>query len=255
MALCQVEAVVIKHRPLGEADKLLTFFSREKGKIRGVARGARRPRNRFLATSQPFSHSELLLYRGKGLYYVSQSQLITSFYRLREDLERMTAASYVSELVDSLVEEGCAQPRLFALLVTALHLLTGASDVRPALRHFEVGLLEELGLGPDLRRCADCGCTLPPGEVAISSRWGGAVCFRCARQDGEAISLQRATVALMGQLRELTPRGLVSLRVQEPLLHELEVALEKLLQHAGAGGLKSRPFLQGWALPSRSEER
>ncbi len=244
MGLCRVEAVVLNHRSLGEADKLLTLYTRERGKIRGVARGARRPRNRFLATSQPFSQAELLLYQGKGLYYVSQSQLVTSFYTLREQLDRMAAAAYVSELLDVLVEEACPQPRVFAFLVSTLHLLTATPDLRPALRYFELGLLAELGWSPESSRCAGCGRSPLDGGVKVSSRLGGIICPACGERDRDAVILGPGTLAMLARLRWLTPRGVSSLRWQDALADELEAAMQKFLEVAGVGGMKSRPFLQ-----------
>lgn len=246
MGLCRVEAVVLNHRSLGEADKLLTLYTRERGKVRGVARGARRPRNRFLATSQPFSQVELLLYQGKGLYYVSQSELVTSFYALREQLERMAAAAYVCELLEVLVEEACPQPRLFALLVATLHLLTATSDLRPALRHFELGLLEEVGWGPESSRCASCGVSPLSEGVKVSGRLGGFTCAACGNRDRDAVSLAPGTLAMLERLRRSTPRGVASLRWQDSLAGEMEEAMQRFLEVAGVGRMKSRPFLH-WA--------
>ena len=104
MALYRTEAVVLRTRNLGEADKILTLFSDKRGKIRAVARGSRRPRNHLMGVSQPFTYGSFLIFKGKNLDSVSQGSIIDAQVYLREDLLKMAHASYI-ELVDRLTEE------------------------------------------------------------------------------------------------------------------------------------------------------
>lgn len=99
MALYRTDAIVLGHRNLGEADKILTIFSPEKGKIHAVARGVRRPRNPILAGSQLFTYSNFLIMEGRNLDNISQCEIKESFYKIRQNLEYMAYGLYFAELL------------------------------------------------------------------------------------------------------------------------------------------------------------
>src|SRR5690554_1929461 len=103
MNLYRTDGIVLRTRPLGEADKILTLLTRDRGKIEVVARGARRPRNRLAAAAQPFSYLKVLIFAGKGLDQLSQAEIIKSFGPIRENLVKMAYASFWSEFLDLLL--------------------------------------------------------------------------------------------------------------------------------------------------------
>ncbi|NLJ33348.1 MAG: DNA repair protein RecO [Firmicutes bacterium] len=243
MSLYRVEAVVLNHRYFGEADKIVTLYSREKGKLKAVARGSRRPRNRLLAGTQPYSHTEFLLFSGKGLDQISQCELKESFYTLREGLEEMTAAAYVAELYDVLIEEGEGNEELFYLLLCVLHLLIGAKDIDLVLRFFELRFLSLLGYRPQLIRCAHCDGHLEKEQLKISSRLGGLLCPHCWGQDEQARPVCPGTVEMLKQLLLISPSRLRVLRAGAKVRREMEAALRAYLEFRLPRELKSQRFL------------
>lgn len=243
MSLYRIEAVVLNHRYFGEADKIVTLYSRERGKLRAVARGSRRPRNRLLAGTQPYSHTEFLIFSGKGLDQISQCELKESFYPLREGLEEMAAAAYVTELYDLLIEEREGHGELFYLLLCILHLLVGTKDIELVLRFFELRLLSLLGYQPQLHQCVSCAGQLERGQLKFSPRLGGTLCARCWKQDEQARAICAGTVEMLKQFLLITPQRLRVLRAGPKVRREMESALGAYLEFRLPRKPKSQRFL------------
>jgi DNA repair protein RecO (recombination protein O) len=123
LALFQVDGIILKVRPFGEADKVITILTPDRGKIEAVAKGARRPRNRFLGSTQPFTYLQLLLFSGHSLHQLNQAEIIHSFAVLRDELTKMANASYWCEMTEGLLPEDAKEPEVFSLLLQALTVL------------------------------------------------------------------------------------------------------------------------------------
>jgi DNA repair protein RecO (recombination protein O) len=124
----RAEAVVLRHNDWGEADRLLVLFTLELGKVRAIAKGARKMRSRKAGHLEPFTWVNLLLARGRDLLIVTQAETIDPFTALREDLLLATHASYVVELLDKFTYEEGENPALYRLLVDTLARLSRAEN-------------------------------------------------------------------------------------------------------------------------------
>lgn len=244
MPLYRVEAIVLHSRPFGEADRLVTLLTRERGKHRAVARGARRPRSTLAAGVQPFVRASYLLWRGRSLDGISQCQVLEGFRPLREELERMARAACACELADGLLREDDPQPEVFALLLEGLRLLAGARpEALPrVLLACEWQLLSLGGFRPELEACAQCGAALPPGEAAFSARAGGAVCPGCRAE--HTVLLSGAARAALGFLLRQPLAAAPRLRLVPGDLRALEAAADALVEHVLERPLNSRAWLE-----------
>ena len=148
----QTEAVVLRSRKYLEADCLLTLLTKEKGKLSAIAKGVRKSKSKLRGGVQVFTLNDMLLYRGRNLDTVTQSQCLETFAPLQEDLRSVAAASYWSELLDSLTPERERDIRLFQLAVAGLHLLCLSSN-EIIVRGLEIKLLSYLGYRPHLDGC------------------------------------------------------------------------------------------------------
>lgn len=148
MPLYNIEAINIRSRNTGEADKIITLFAKGHGKIQAIAKGARRPTSKFGGRLEIFSHNQLLLATAKSLDIISQCETMDSFYRLREDKEKLNAGFYIVKLVDIITEERQRNDELFGLLLDALRSLDSSADVHMVPRIFEVMLCELEGFLP-----------------------------------------------------------------------------------------------------------
>lgn len=221
MSLYDLEAVVIRSRNLGEADRLITLYSRERGKVRAVARGARRPRNRLRAGAEVFTHGEYLLFANKGLDTISQCDILNSYRLMREDLVKAAAGAYVLELFDVLTEEGEPKGDLFPFLLAVLQALATGNDLELLLRAVEGGLLARLGYLPELQICVSCGGLLDEA-TAFSVFQGGALCSNCCRSDPEAFSVAPGTLAALNYLLRTPFDQAKKLRVSSQMRSELK---------------------------------
>jgi DNA repair protein RecO (recombination protein O) len=140
MALYNVEAVNIRSINAGEADKIVTLFSKGQGKIRAVAKGAKRPTSKFGGRLEIFSYNHFQLATARNLDIISQCETIESFYKLREDKEKLNAGFYIVKLIDIITEDRQRNDEVFDLLLEALFAMQASVDMNVLLRAFEVKL-------------------------------------------------------------------------------------------------------------------
>ncbi|WKZ51072.1 MAG: DNA repair protein RecO [Anaerolineales bacterium] len=178
----RVEAVVLRHSDFGEADRLLTLYTREQGKTRAVAKGARKIASRKAGHLEPFTRVKLQLARGRDLFIVTQAETVDAYPALRVDLTLTGYAAYVLELVDRFVpDEESASPSLYRLLTETLSRLDAGENPWLTVRSCEMRLLDLLGFRPRLFECANCGNEIQPEDQFFSAALGGAVCPRCGQ--------------------------------------------------------------------------
>jgi len=178
----RVEAVVLRHSDFGEADRLLTLFTRQLGKTRALAKGARKIASRKAGHIEPFTHVKLQLAKGKEMYLVTQADTVDAYLPLRDDLELTGQAAYVLELLDRFSsEDGMEHPSTFRLLTETLSRLASRADPWLVLRYYEMRLLDHVGYRPQLFECANCGNKIQPEDQYFSFQAGGVICPRCGK--------------------------------------------------------------------------
>ena len=168
------EAVILAVMDYGEADRIVTFFTREHGKIKGIARGAKKSRKRFGGALEVFARLSLQIVLQEGLSRLHGVDVITIFPHVREDLSKIGYAGYACELVDRLLPEAQANTRLFRLLVSYLEHLDAAPCCEEDRRFFEVNLLNIIGYRPPLEYCTQCGVEFARGSgypPFVAARW------------------------------------------------------------------------------------
>ena len=148
MALYNVEAINIKTRNTGEADKLITLFAKGHGKIQAIAKGARRPTSKFGGRLELFCYNHVQLATARNLDIMSQCETIESFYKFRENKEKLNAGFYMVKLIDIITEDRQRNDELFGLLLNALYALQASVDESLLSRAFEVKLCDIEGFLP-----------------------------------------------------------------------------------------------------------
>lgn len=175
------EGIVIRTIPYGESNKIVTLYSREAGKVTVMARGAKKPRSKFAAITQPFTHGSFLIRKGRGMGTLSQGEQIESMRFIREDLEATAYASYVVEIIDRLTEQDERIHGVYDLLYEALHAINEGYDPEAISLFVEWKMLPVGGIHPILHECANCHAT--EGEFAFSFKYIGFLCHRCFSVD------------------------------------------------------------------------
>src|SRR6266446_2092307 len=182
MALGKSAAVVIGSFDLGESDRVITFYSREYGKVRGVAKASRRMRSRFGGALELFTLGQLVF-----------------FDTGRSDLVRLGQGAWVVECVNRLTAEHDPHAALYGLLTRSLRALTGAATPPRVAVCFGARCLDVLGHRPRLDRCVECGRAYPFARPSLDE--GGVTCEACAAQAPGATAISPAAVAALGRLR------------------------------------------------------
>ena len=182
----QTEAIIIKRHKFGEADRLVTLFTSDFGKVRAIAKGAMRPKSKLGGNVELLTYSQLMLARGRNLDIITQAQAIDNFLPIRESLELMSGGFYLTELVDAFTEENVEDRELFDLFLNTLKEMAASSDMERALRYFELRLLNHMGYRPQLHKCANCSRQLEPEVNYFSPHQGGALCRECGYPDMSA---------------------------------------------------------------------
>ncbi len=242
--LYRSEAIVLRRRDFGEADRLLTLFTPNYGKIRVVAKGVRKPQSRKAGHVELFMRSKMLFARGRNLDLVTQVELGDAYRPLREELVHVTYASHVVELLDRFTAEDDAHPELYQLLVDALGWLSETADLLLTARYYELRLLSLVGFEPRLFQCVACGELIEPQDQYFSSDLGGILCPSCQPADPRA---QPISLGALKLLRYLQPRPYSTvqvLRVRRGLHTELEQIMFHYLQHQLERRLQSADFLK-----------
>jgi DNA repair protein RecO (recombination protein O) len=248
--LYRTEAVILRRHDVGEADRLITLYTPNKGKLRAIAKGARKPSSRKAGHLELFAHSSLLMAKGQNLDLITQAETIHGYRELREDLERLTQAHYVAELLDQLGTEGQESRLTFDLLVATLERLCDTHDLLLTTRIYELRLLALEGYQPQLFRCLDCGETIQPVVNYFDPAQGGVLCPRC----GEGLSSGRGSnrtvrpvsvnaLKVLRYLQTHTYQENMRLRLRASTHRELETLLLHYVTYVLERNLKSIEFL------------
>ena len=178
----RVDAVVLRHSDYGEADRLLTVFTRQLGKMRVIAKGARKIASRKAGHIEPFTHVRLQVALGRDMYILTQADTVDAYMPLRDDLILTSHTAYVLELLDRFsYEDEAESSSTFRLLTDTLARLASKTDPWLVLRYYEMRLLDRVGFRPQLFECANCGREIKPEDQFFSFTAGGVICPRCGQ--------------------------------------------------------------------------
>jgi DNA repair protein RecO (recombination protein O) len=197
-------AIVVRARVFGESDKIVTFLTRDLGKLSGIAKGAKRSKRRFVNVLEPFSHVNLRVRQrpSSDLAFINACELLDAPRTFTLDLTKFAFASYVLELTDLMVRGRESGPETYDLVRDTLALLDRSPPEVGVLRGFELHLLGLTGYEPALDRCRRCGTALADeSRIYAQPARGGLLCGRC-RGDGRSYVISHATLSELATLRQ-----------------------------------------------------
>ena len=240
MPLYTSEALVLRTYKLGEADRIVVFLTSDRGKRRGVAKGARRLRSRFSGGLEPFTQARVAYVERehRDLVRLTYVEPISSPL-VSENAEVLGHAGYFAELIDEWALEGDPNDRLYRLGTSVIAALAADVPVERVARYFEYWLLRLQGVYPSIVACHQCGADLKDRDALIASRHGVFICWECGPTDGGAdlspealVFLRNAATVSPERLHEvtLTPRAGRELTAAHRLL--IATHLEKELRSA-----------------------
>jgi DNA repair protein RecO (recombination protein O) len=225
----KTEAIILRQRRLGEADRILCVYTPTYGKVDVKARGVRKTTSRMSGHLQPLTRCMLQLAQGHVNDVVAGCETLESFQPLRDDLDRLSRALYAAELVDRFVPERAHSYPTYRLLAETLRRLTEADDLDQTMRFFEMRLLDQCGFRPELDLCSGCGSRLEAVENFFAPISGGAVCRACAGGALGARTLSLNALKVLRLLQHGSYNDAMRVRAEAPLARDVETHLRSFI--------------------------
>lgn len=203
MPLKKTEAIVLKSQRQGETSKFLTLYTRAFGKLKVIAKGARRVKSKFGGSLEPVNYVSIVFYEkeNREIQILSQADIIGSFAGIKQSLEKTALAMGVCELISSLEIGVQPNPSLFKLHLEALKAINKNKNPMNAVRAFQVKLLEIIGIKPDFTTCAKCRGR-NQGPVVFDIPHGGFVCEACSQSRVAGMVLSRDSIEALRSFQE-----------------------------------------------------
>jgi DNA repair protein RecO (recombination protein O) len=250
MPLFNTDAIVVRSLNYGESDKILTFFTKDFGKVRGIAKGARRSRKRFQNALGLFSHLRLIFFdrEGMGLVRAESCDILHSFPKIRGDLKKICYGNYYLELIDEMAGERERSPDAFDLLLSFLLTLETVEPQEGQLRMFEARMLSIFGYRPGMRRCGICNRDWEDLKenpfLFFSIEKGTLVCGSCSKIWSNLIPLSLGTARLIEEISQMELARIQRIRFTTQALSESRELLPKFIIYQLGKELKSLQALE-----------
>jgi DNA repair protein RecO (recombination protein O) len=186
MPLRETEAIVLRSYRLGEADKIISLFSRQFGRIRAAATGAQRPKSRYGGLLEPLSYIRLWLFEreNRQLFRVNSAELLESFFAMQREYRIQLAVQYMSEAAERFLPEREVNERAFRLYLAVLRGFKASGEIDRPLVYFNYWLLRLGGFLPPLRQCIGCGQFLAGDSIYYGEKSAGFSCAACRHLNG-----------------------------------------------------------------------
>ncbi len=248
MPIQKNEGILLRRQDLRETSILLTFYTKDFGKVKGIVRGVRGGSRALSvgAAYEPFALDEIVFYERKDreIFTISQCDLLNYFSPIRASLDKLSYASYIVELLDSVTSLSDKNGEVFDLILKSLDLLSGDSSPRRVARIFEIKLLGLLGLMPNMSECVNCGDNSGANPPRFSLRHGGLICRKCLDVDKMAVSILPGTVKYMVHVRSSPFEKAAMVKVASEVGKELERLLRRYLDYHVERRLKTVEFIK-----------
>jgi DNA repair protein RecO (recombination protein O) len=252
MPLLTTEGVILHLFDLGEIDQIVTCYTLARGKVRAVAKGAKKSRRRFGARIEPLSRCRLQLFEKeqRALLRLDNADLLYSHQPIREDLARLGQAFHLVEILDGLTAEGQVHSQIFALLSRFLDDLEVAETAEAMTPFYEFRLLRLLGYQPRLSHCVACDRSVTEEAALFFPDQGGIVCPRCQTGRGGPHPFGTGGLALSSPCRALCLEAaglplaqMTRLRPSPGVIREVRELISLYGRHLLGRELKTERFL------------
>ena len=246
MAICKAEGIVLRSMVYRETSKIVTLFTKEFGKVKVIAKGARKPKSKFGASLEPLTRTQIVFYRKErgGLYTLSEGDVMDSYSNLRRSLLAFSWGSVVLEFLDRANPYESANPRLYLLSRTTLKELNQTkrkNSLSTLVSAFLTKALGLLGYLPHLERCLVCRKE-PKGRVRFSVARGGVCCLSCASE--EDLPIGRDTLKLLQSFERWILGSVTKLSISPKSRKELNEILDRFIAYYLENKLSSLDFVR-----------
>jgi len=239
----QIEAIVIKKIKLGEADRILTLYTPDRGKIEGVAKGVRKTKSKMAGHLELLTYSQIRLARGRNLDTIIGSQTIESFMALKNDLWLTSCGLYCGELINQFTVAHVAIPNLFKLFLDTLQHISEAVNTDLTMRYFELNLMDMAGYRPQLQECVSCHKVLKPEINYFDCKAGGIICPSCKLEHPACFEISVDALKVMRLFQKSGFNMVDRLKISIELQQELKMVMANYIRFQLEREVKSAAWL------------
>jgi len=239
MANYKTRGIIIRRSNFGEADRLLVIFTERFGKIKAIAKGARKQGSKLAGNLELFCLTNFIFAEGRNLDIVTEAEIINCFFKIRNNLKSINSSFYLAEVIDKLSEEREAHPDVFHLLLNTLVKINYLPD-KIVLPYFEINFLANIGYQPELNKCLDCGKKITPGKNGFDFNEGGLLCETCNRN---AAKISDEAIKVLRLFLKHDIKLLEKLKLSDQTNDELIDIVNRYIKHIHQQEFKSRRFV------------
>ena len=239
MANYKTRGIIIRRSNFGEADRLLTIFTERFGKVKAIAKGARKQQSKLAGNLEPFCLTSFVFAEGRNLDIVTEAEIINCFFKIRNNLKSVNSSFYIGEVIDKLTEERQSHPEVFELLTQVLEKINTLPDDL-VLPYFEINFLSAVGYQPELYKCINCSKKIEPGGNTFDPDAGGIICKNCAAY---GIKLSDEAVKVMRLFLQDDIKVIEKLKLSKKSVGEIINLLDNYIKHNYQQEFKSRRFV------------
>lgn len=242
--IIHTEGIVLKSFDFRETSRIVTFFTKEKGKMTGILKGIRKDSKKFGSSVDKFSVNDMVYYEYKktDLHLVSQCDLLQYFFGLRKDYKKNMAAAYMIELVDMIMQPEQTNHEVYQLMMDALNTLDKSEDINKVVHLFQIKILQLSGFSPHLDSCVRCGKKIK-GRARFSLKDGGLLCLNCPSPETNFNLISSGAVATILHAEKNAWRNCLKLGLTPTVRAELKYTLNNFLVFNLERQIKSSKFL------------
>ena len=244
MPVYETDAIVLRQYPLSDSDRIIVFFTKEYGKIRGVAQGIKKLQSRIAAPLEPFNHIRLEFWSrdSKDLSQIRRVELVHSFLKNDPDFVQICAFSYFAEIANEMVQEYQTNPALYRLLLSSLHAGEALAVNHSLVRYFEIWCLKLSGLLPNYAYCSNCGKYVKDDGFFAWIEPGQGLCSVCS--SGRGLAIRPEASAVLDEMMKLSPEKFAVRPITGNAGKDIERLSQKLLNFHLEKQLKSYRILK-----------
>ncbi len=238
MSIIKTNGLILKHTNMNDNDRLFTIFCPQYGKMSVLSKGIRSHKHKDFSALQPFCYSELVIDTSKGLGYVTSAQIIENFFDLRQSVEKMSLAAYITDLVSFMADEIIYDEDFFKFTLNTLYMISKATDTEKLAINDELLRLKAIyelktvavsGYMPDFSNCIVCGNGKELEYFDVYN--GGAVCSLCAKNGNafEIVSVSKPTLDMMSYICMSDHKQCFGFKTTKDAIREMVFIIETYL--------------------------
>ena len=242
----KTEGIVLKSMEYEEADKIVTIYTKNYGKITAIAKGVRKTKSKFGSSLEILTHSNFLIYKGRNIDIVSQTEILESFFSTSKEVIKFAFAVNCVEVVNRLTEEREINIGLFNLLKEVLHYLKESNDPKLQTLSFKWQTISILGYRPSLNHCCRCNKSVEDQkEMYFNIKEGGLVCNNCIAKDKEGCVKVSLYFNKLVRKILITPLSTISnATIPDKKMKELEKITDLYITYHSEKSFKTDRFLK-----------